>query len=192
MQVTEVDVAAALRLVFNQLPTRWVCVAAGVAKGWRHAALPFSTRLNLDGEADAGPALRTWLHAQRVITSLSLEFARGVTDEDVGSLASASLTDVNLNVREHCTSSRDSHFSLCVTCFLTVGSPPSGMPRGWRRGYCGYCGGRTTAEIAAAVLERSAYRPRTVGLPLLPRGFEPVWLQARIFCCVPHHASEFA
>ena len=95
-----------ISLVLSRLDARSLAACACVSTSWRALVTKAWVTVNLDGDAAAGKALRG-LAASRpgllaTAATLSLEFARGVTDDDLAAVLTPScqLREVNLNATQ--------------------------------------------------------------------------------------------
>jgi hypothetical protein len=95
-----------LTLVLPRLDARSLATCACVSTSWRALVTNAWSHISLDGEAAAGKALRRLAAARPSLlakaTTLSLEFARNITDEDLAAAlpASCELREVNLNATQ--------------------------------------------------------------------------------------------
>lgn len=101
---TRTTAGDALALVLARLDARSLAASACVCSAWRALVQTAWTRVSLDGDARAGTILRA-LAAHRPdilarVETLSLEFARAVTDDDFCHLLLPSLSHVNLNATQ--------------------------------------------------------------------------------------------
>ena len=95
-----------ITLVLPRLDARSLAACACVSSSWRALVTNAWSHVTLDGDAAAGRALRGLAAARPNVlataTTLSLEFARNITDDDLAAALppSCELRDVNLNATQ--------------------------------------------------------------------------------------------
>ena len=95
-----------ITLVLPRLDARSLAACACVSTSWRALVTNAWSHITLDGDAAAGKALRGLAAARPNVlataTTLSLEFARNITDEDLAAALppSCELRDINLNATQ--------------------------------------------------------------------------------------------